>query len=227
LDYGVALQLPGGGFGALGGFHSNSLFIEGLSRACLLDPSGINARRRNAILMGYRWLIRPENSKRGFVENFPYTHRDYILAAALGQAAAVLNIGADRFAAEWALRGTRKQLPSGVNPEAGGSDVSYQMAGVLFAMRYFVVAPSDVRRSLTLMVNNAIAWELYRVNPSGEIPIGSSTRVGHEYLGGTLKSVNYREAIEALSYSGHLLSNARWLDVAEIVKNKAIERRNV
>lgn len=67
-----------------------------------------------------------------------------MLADALGQAARATR--EPRFATEalaWAQQGLALQMADGTNPEKGGFDAGYQMAGVLFALRYLAVCPNQ------------------------------------------------------------------------------------
>jgi hypothetical protein len=217
LDWGIDHQLPGGGFGGAETFFSTAQFIEALARACLVDPSGATPRRVRALTAGAYWLTRPANLVPGRRANLPYTHRRYVLAAALGQAGAV---SGDRSLSEagarWAQEGIALQRPDGVNPERGGFDVSYQMAGVLMAQRYLAACEFPVaRRSVRLMTQKAVDWELSHVENSGRIASAGSTRVGLErMLDGTPKRIGYNEVLQALVYAALTMPEPAWLETA-------------
>lgn len=206
LDAGIAWQQPDGGFGARGYFHSNSLFLEALARACLIDPAGASAPRRAALERGCAWLMMPLHRALGVEQNRPHTHRCYLLAACFGQAGVLLNrpdFGDE--AERWAAEGLARQQGNGVNPESGGADVSYQMVGVLMACIYHCVAPSSDQAALRAMMRRAIAWEAGYIHRDGSIDASTSTRVGHEDFAGTTKQVNVGEVFQALCFAASLL----------------------
>ena len=213
LDYGLAHQVEDGGFGKFGSLHSTSLFVEGLARACILDPHGATPARVDALRFASHWLLAPHAADRQ--QSLPYTHRRYILAAAMGQSGRVLSDGdLKRAAHAWATEGFHLQQPDGANPEGGGIDVSYQMVGVLFACRYYPSCDSpDVRSSLERMVRRAVGWEAPRIGATGEIDASGSTRIGKESFAGHVKAVNYFEVYQALVYAGQLFDPS-WLEPA-------------
>ena len=136
LDWGVARQQPDGGFGGDDAFHSTSFFVEALARSCLLDKAGATPLRLDCARRGAEWLMQPEIEAQGAKGNAPFTHRRYVLAAALGEAAAAAgDKAAEARAALWAKEGISLQQPDGTDPERGGYDAGYQMAGVLYALR--------------------------------------------------------------------------------------------
>jgi len=220
LDWGIDRQMPDGGFGGAEVFFSTAQFIEALGRACLVDPSGATPGRVRSLTAGARWLGRPANLLPGHRALLPYTHRRYILAAALGQAGAVsgerlLSDGAAR----WAKEGVSLQRPDGVNPERGGFDVSYQMAGVLMAQRYLAACDiPSMRRSIRQMTRKAVEWELSRLENSGRLDPTGSTRVGLErMLDGAPKKIGYNEVLQALVYAGLTVPEPAWLEAANRV----------
>ncbi|MFZ2980978.1 MAG: hypothetical protein WA085_08095, partial [Sphingobium sp.] len=89
LDLGLEFQDADGGFGPYGYYHSNSLFVEALARAILLDPSGKTRRRMSALEKASGWLLKLDAKGREW--NSPYTHRSYIVACALGFSGALLS----------------------------------------------------------------------------------------------------------------------------------------
>jgi hypothetical protein len=132
LDWGLGRQQPDGGFASKDGFHSTSFFVEALARSCLIDPDGASTPRVEGLVRAARWLMRADVEEKGARSNNPYTHRRYLLAAALGQAGAVSGDKALLHRAEaWAEDGLRLQRDDGTNPEKDGYDVGYQMVGVL------------------------------------------------------------------------------------------------
>lgn len=217
LDRGIAYQQSDGGFGGAEVFFSTAQFIEALGRACLVDPSGATPGRVRSLTAGARWLGRPANLVPGHRALLPYTHRRYILAAAQGQAGAV---SGERLLSEagarWAREGISLQRPDGVNPERGGFDVSYQMAGVLMAQRYLAACDiPSMRAGLRAMTRRAVSWELSRQTGDGRFDADGSSRVGRERLSsGALKQVGYNEALQGLVYAALSTPESKWFDAA-------------
>lgn len=115
----------------------------------------------------------------------------------------------------WAVEGLLMQKGNGVNPEAGGWDVSYQMVGPLYALRYIPVCGNDSLISrLCVMIQKALEWEITRMLPNGEIDISGSTRIGRENFGKNVKTMNYYEAFQAFAYAGQIV-NPDWLIYAD------------
>jgi hypothetical protein len=218
LDVGIGWQQEDGSFGRMGSFHSTSLFMEALARACLLDPDKATPARIASIERGCAWLMEPEVESAGLIENAPYTHRCYILAAALGEGGRVTRSPASaRRALEWVQRGVARQLPSGINPERGGHDASYQMVGVLHALRYLPTCENETTvAALKRMMRRAVSWELGLLNSAGVINAAGSTRVGHERAGASFKQVNYPEVFEALVF-GSISVDPAWAEPATLI----------
>jgi hypothetical protein len=220
LDWGITRQTPDGYFKCRGGrFHSNSLFIEALARALLIQPEQQTPLRINALKAAAEWLN--HNDAEGIELDAPYTHRKFVVMSALGQSSTLLRqqdlfIGAIR----WANRGLSAQSSDGINPERGGYDVSYQMVGPLFAIRYLPFCPSvSLRNRLTVMTVKAVNWWTARVGSDGQIAPGASTRVGKEGVnGGPGKPINYAEAIQVLVLGSRLLKQPDWLRTAALIR---------
>jgi len=218
LDWGVARQQPDGGFGSGDAFHSTSFFVEALSRACILDPTGANEARLSCLRRGAAWLTSPSVEPRGAASNAPYTHRRFILAAALGQAAELTSDATlARRAAAWAREGLALQTGDGTDPERGGFDAGYQMVGVLFALRYLCgCADAALRASLREGVRRATKRELTRLAPDGSIDATGSTRIEIEKSrAGKVKDVPYGEFMQALVFGAQALPEPAWLEPAE------------
>lgn len=90
----------------------------------------------------------------------------------------------------------------GVFLEKGGRDSSYNVVSILMGqMLALHVALPEFEAALPA----AVAWQLTRIRPSGEIDVTGNTRtgVGQEFsYTGTPKKVNYTEIIFALTYYG-------------------------
>jgi hypothetical protein len=231
LDWGLGRQQPDGGFASKDGFHSTSFFVEALARSCLIDPDSASTSRAEGLVRAARWLMRADIEEKGARSNSPYTHRRYILAAALGQAGAVSGDKALLHRAEaWAEDGLRLQRDDGTNPEKDGYDVGYQMVGVLMALRCLPVCRTpSLRAALRAMVRRAVELELSNMDGNGAISADDSTRIGHEYArSGKLKVVPYGEILQALVYAAHALPQPQWLEpaarLAERLRNIAMQQ---
>jgi hypothetical protein len=220
LDFGLHHQTRDGGFASADAFHSTSFFVEALARACLIDPAGATPPRVSGLSRATEWLMTPQVEAHGIPHNRPFTHRRYLLAAAFGQAAAVT--GLEAFASrgrDWAREGLSLQRADGTNPERDGFDAGYQMVGALMALRYLPVCKdASLRVQLRHMLQTAVAAELRRMQPDGEISMADSTRINQEYSrSGTLKAVPYGEVMQALVYGAIAVPAPGWKDSAALI----------
>ena len=228
IEWGFKQQATDGSFPGTGdAFHSVSMFVEGAARAFLSlreaggsQYTGITTRMMPRLLAAVRWLEQPDVENKGKAHDAPYTHRRWLLAAALGQTA-VLARDADMAIRSrlYADDGLSLQLDNGVNPEKGGYDVSYQEVGVLFAERYFSVCPySGLRARIKEMIKYASDWELTRINDDGEVSIEHSTRIEVEKSrSGKVKHVNTKELLQALCYATTITGDKKYKDKAVLV----------
>jgi hypothetical protein len=142
-----------------------------------------------------------------------YTHSGYVMATALGLTAQLTGNGELRRRASRAIQiATNNQCCGGVNPELGGYDVRYQMAGLVWAERYHVYFP-NARYSgrLERMIRRALDWMRPRVKRDGWIDWRGSTRTCREQnSNGSPKSPGYAYAIRAFAYWGRL-TGSPWL----------------
>jgi hypothetical protein len=218
LDWGLARQKSDGGFDSKDPFHSTSLYLEALARACIIDPQRATRQRLDGLARGMQWLMRPATEQKHVASNAPYTHRRYILAAAFGEAAAATGEqGFARRGVAWAREGLAMQQSDGTNPEKGGYDAGYQMVGVLMALRYLPVCGDPaLRADLRAMIRKAVPPELARQSADGSIDGGGSTRIGLEHArSGKTKGVPYHEVMQALVYAAQSLPEPRWLAPAQ------------
>ena len=95
--------------------------------------------------------------------------------------------------------GLAYQWPNGVNPEKGGYDVGYQIAGIRFALLYDSVCTSpELRAALTRMMAKGADFELTKMDASGTITTEGSSRMGHENSrSGVPKVVGYKPTMQA------------------------------
>jgi hypothetical protein len=225
VAWGFSRQAPGGDFPGTGDpFHSVSIFVEAAARTLrLMKESGepryaatiaeFGPKLRGAAL----WLLNPEASAEGRKRDAPYTHRRYILAAALGQTAAVADDPVLWQASlAYAREGLALQRPDGVNPEKNGFDVSYQGVSVLMAGRYWGVCPEpSVRGALRAMMQKALDYELTKLDDQGKLSVAGSTRMGAEPgRGGRIKTVNYKEVVEGMVLAATITGDRRFHDAA-------------
>jgi len=226
LDWGFAQMTTNGDFPHSDNYHSAAFFIEASSRALLLlEASSWRAKFKDQIgdlksklQLAARWMIRPEvhdkfwnpTLKKG--GEWPFGHRRYLDAAALGEAGVLCH---DRdllaAAADFARQGIAFQQPDGVNPEKGGPDSHYQAYGLLFACRYYaLVADDQLRAEMRPMMDKAYAWLLTRVRPDGSVDPTGNTRTGlgqEKARNGKPKGLEYRFTAIALAYRGQITRN--------------------
>ncbi len=225
LGWGLGKQGSDGGFPGTGDpFHSTSFFVEGLARALILQNEARN-EPANALELAQKvkraahFLLAPEVRDRGVEHNRPYTHRQWLLAAALGETAKLTR---DRElaqeAASFAREGIDCQRPDGIDPEKGGGDVNYQALGLLEAGRYaLTLANSDPLRSPVLdAIRKGLDWELTKVEGAGDVDVDGSTRTQHEHgRGGELKTVDYKIIVQALTMGSDLTGDTKYKSAAE------------
>jgi hypothetical protein len=189
FDWAFAHQGPDGGFTATQDpFHSTSFLVEAVAHLTLvLDhspvplPFGLLAHVRTyrpALLRAARWLAGEPRLSAGLAGDAPYSHRRFLVGAALGLAGL---LGSDRrLEAEGRsvlAIGLAAQLPSGEDPELGGGDDSYQARGLVYAEHYLSWLPADpLAGRLRLAIARGIRWELGQVRLSGFVPSAPNTR---------------------------------------------------
>jgi len=90
----------------------------------------------------------------------------------------------------------------GVFVENGGRDSSYNVVSILFGS---VLALHIPLPEFEAILPAAVAWQLTRVLPSGEVDVKGNTRTGvgkEANAFGTAKTVNYKEVVLALTIYG-------------------------
>jgi hypothetical protein len=163
-----------------------------------------------------------------YYDKTQFTHRCYMMAAALGMASTLTRNDADAkrwasMADDIAKRGLSLQKSNGVNPERGGYDVQYQMYGVWLSLIYrsSLPADSDMRERIAAMADKAIAWEASRIDPdTGTIVIKGSTRICRDIIwtsGTTSAAFDPAEAIRVFLLWGYLTGNKKWITDAQTV----------
>jgi hypothetical protein len=231
LEWGYARQAPDGGFPeSLDNFHSVSIFVVDSARALLVlrekreEFAEFMPRVEKMIPQvgaAAEWLLRPGVLEPGKQHDQRYTHRKWILAAALGEAFELTgNARLARAAADFAAEGIALQKEDGENPEKGGFDVSYQMVDALNGARYYSTlkcpAQAELMARVRRMIEKTCRWEMRRILPSGEIDVTGSTRMLKEAgRGGAIKHTNYKEIVEAFTWAAAITGDRVYAETAE------------
>lgn len=228
LEWGFQKEAPDGSFPGTGDpFHSTSLFLEAASRGLNLlheyDPS---AYRSVIVQDGRRiesiadWITTPSVQSQGQAANRPYTHRRWLLAAALSETAvAAGDQNLFHIAREYVRDGLSLQESNGVNPEKGGHDSSYQAYGILQAERYVLADQSSPLRGEALaMIKSGLDWEETRITASGEVSVSGNTRTGVEAgRNGRIKQIDYSAVQQAFIMGGLMVGDTEYQGVADRV----------
>lgn len=107
--------------------------------------------------------------------------------------------------------------PEGVFIENGGRDSSYNVVSILFGQVLALHVPLP---EFEAALPAAVAWQLTRVLPSGEIDVSGNSRTGvgkEKSYFGTPKNVNYKEIILALTLYGTVHKDPAALAAADRV----------
>ena len=216
--WGFEQQQPDGSFDCPDAFHSTSFFVEATSHACLLLQASSFGDRyateiswlKPRILKSALWMTNPAVEAAGRRHNSPYTHRRYLVAAALGEAGV---LGGNQTlidkSQEYISEGVALQSALGYNPEKGGYDCSYHAVGLVFAERYYeIVAGDSAKKELFTMLERGNEWLKTRVLPDGTIDPTGNTRTGlgqEKGRGGKYKEVSYAQTSRTF-YRWSLLS---------------------
>lgn len=227
INWGFAQQGPNGDFPGTGDpLHSTSFFVEAAARSALLLKQArfpaFDAQVKEwtpKVQKAAQWMSKPEVEAKGRDKNLePYTHRYYLRAAALGMAASLTG---DKALADAALKYARealtKQQPDGTNPEKGGFDVSYQVVGATFALRYLTVCPDPaVRDSIKKMAAKSIDGATAKINPDGTLSTEGSTRTGQEESrSGKTKTLDYKMILQGLIFAEKILKQRKYGEAAD------------
>jgi hypothetical protein len=227
FDWGFAHQAYDGSFFMTGDrFHSTSFFVQAVAHALLVIQQSPDSQKYAKQVAKYkplvhsaaRWMISSEVWKQGIKRNRSFTHRRYLVAAALGLTGKLTN---DQELIKYAHNsiqdGLSLQRSDGVNPEKVGYDSSYQMVGIIYAQRWVTYFPEDL---LTLkvkaMINKSLLWEQTRILPSGEISTKGNTRTAGQERGrsGKVKGIDKRSALRAFAYWASVTGNKKWEAIA-------------
>ncbi|MFB2897430.1 hypothetical protein ACE1CI_31315 [Aerosakkonemataceae cyanobacterium BLCC-F50] len=227
FDWGFARQAADGSFTGTGDpFHSTSMFLQAVSHALLMIQQSPQSQKYATQVTHYKpivnraahWMITPQVWNNGMRKNEALTHRFYLVGAALGLTGKLTD---DRELIDYARqsieKGLSRQRSDGVNPEKGGHDSNYQMAGVMFVARWITYFPNDsLTPRVIQMINKALIWEETRILPSGEISSEGNTRTaGQERRrNGQIKKVDRWTAIWGFAYWASVTGENKWEAIA-------------
>jgi hypothetical protein len=241
LRWGFEQQQPDGSFSCPDAFHSTSFFVEAAAHACLLlGASQYSDRYANDVdwitprlLKAALWMVQPAVEIPGRQHNAPYTHRRYLVAAALGEAGMLCS---NQFLIDkskgYIREGIGLQAPSGFNPEMNGYDCSYQAVGLFFAERYYdLVADDQIKQQLTVMLRNANDWLKSRILPDGTLDPTGNTRTGlgqEQSRNNVPKKIAYAQAYSAFYRWSLISGDPAFERLAEkVVAGEAVYKRQV
>jgi hypothetical protein len=125
-------------------------------------------------------------------------NRVFIAAKAFGLCGVYLNDEALKATSrKFMAAALERRDADGVFVERGGRDTSYNAVSLLMAQVLTLHLPEPKVEAAMVA---AMAWQLTRIRPSGEVEVVGNTRTGVGLENG--KTVNYREVAMALSYYG-------------------------
>ncbi len=233
FDWGFARQGADGGFAGTGDpFHSASFFVAAVAHTGLFVRAAASSGRfplaeqylqrisayTPLVRRAAHWMARPDVWAKGLALNAPYTHRRYLVGAALGLTGA---LAGDQTLTDRVARvivdGLSRQRADGVNPELGGPDSSYQMTGVVFAEYWVSYLPDHpLTPRVQAMIEHALAWEASRVSLGGAVSARGNTRTAGQEKArdGVVKSVSYSRVIRGFATWGTLTGDPRWTELA-------------
>lgn len=223
FSWGFSQQLEDGSFGNTSEpFHSTSLFIQSVAYALLTVQESPSSDQYRNIIAGYlpqlhsaaRWMIQEDIWTSGLKEIEPFTHRYYIVAAALGLTGKLTNDPElINYANQTIITGLEQQRNDGVNPEKDGHDSSYQMSGALYAMRWLAHFSDDpLAGDIANMLDQALLWEDSVILETGAISGEGNTRTegGAISRTGATKQINHREVVHGFAYWYSMTNESLW-----------------
>jgi hypothetical protein len=235
LNWGFAQQKPDGGFDCPDKFHSTSFFVEAVAHALLLVEASEYSARYSSTIADMKpklhsaalWMTDSQNETRGKKKNLPFTHRRYLVAAALGETGVLTGDPSLVQSSEAYVRdGIALQAATGFNPERGGWDSSYHAKGMAFACRYYtIVADGELKQALYTSMHKAMEWEASRVNDDGTINTEGNTRVSgkktEDNRAGKPKTVEVRQVYRSFYYWSVISGDASYEKLAEKVARES------
>jgi hypothetical protein len=230
LQWGFDQQQSDGSFDCKDRFHSTSFLVEAAAHSLLLIEASAwkeifveeIAKMKPMLHKAALWMIQPANSKLRDQGQIIYTHRRFLVAAALGQTALLCADDALMQAANEYMRdGMQRQRNDGVFPEKGGHDSSYHAVSLIYAQRCCVVFGKDpLAAELRISINKGMLWLLTRIDPNGIVTVEGNTRTGigqEKGRSGDLKKVNRPEVARALLYYAYFFKEPKCAEIAKKV----------
>ena len=230
LQWGFDQQQGDGSFDCKDRFHSTSFLVEAAAHSLLLIEASEwksifaqdMAKMKPMIHKAAQWMILPANSKLHDKGQIIYTHRRFLVAAALGQAALLCGDDALMLAANEYLRdGIQRQRNDGVFLEKGGHDSSYHAVALIYAQRCAEVFVRDpLAKELQGSIKKGMSWLLSRIDSAGNVSVKGNTRTGvgqEEGRSGDLKKVNRPEVARAILYYAYFFKEPKCADIAKQV----------
>jgi len=213
--------------------------VEASAHACLLLMASQYAKQYAAetdwliphVRAAALWMTTPSVEFSGRKHNTPYTHRRYLVGAALGEAGELCSSQSlIEKSKEYIREGISLQDPSGFNPEKGGFDCNYQAVGLVFAERYYnLAADEQLKHQLVTMLQSANAWLANQVRPDGTLDTTGNTRVGSGQelsRNGVPKKVSYSQVSRAFYGWSLINGDSAFENLAEkVFQGEAIYRR--
>lgn len=236
LQWGFDQQQSDGSFDCKDCFHSSSFLVEAAAHSLLLIEASTwkggfaveIAKMKPMIHKAALWMIQPANSKLRDQGQIIYTHRRFLVAAALGQTALLCGDEALMQAANEYLRdGIQRQCKDGVFPEKGGFDSSYHAVALIYAQRCSAVfVKGSLADELQVSIKKGMAWLLSRIGPTGIVSVEGNTRTGkgqEKGRSGYLKKVNRPEVARALLYYAVYFKEPTCAEIAKKVITAPLE----
>jgi hypothetical protein len=236
IDYAFAHQDAAGNFGQSRWFETMG-FLESAARSyALIEDSKYRddylpelGKHLDGMKAAAEWLVTTKDEEfRTDWEHAP----DYLNAVA-GAAVAFELVGRIAENEAWARQGREfielilsNQWESGVFPEAGGYDSSYQAVTLWHLMIYLLYSrDEEINKRLRPAVKLGWEWELSRITPEGEVITDGNARTGPEgeIWRGKRKDVNYPEVLMSLVYWSYVSDDEEVRDLAEKVYDYALE----
>jgi hypothetical protein len=213
IDATFQQQMETGGFSRKGAPHGGpaaaAMWLAELDQAVLvLRESALEPQYRNRIAhlvpkihAAARWLAQPiyqERLQRADAQapnRLLFDALAYGLSGVLAEDADLKRLG--RRFVDLAL--TLYRPSDGVFLEKGGADSSYQAVAAWNLQVWLLYLPDA---KLEAVVNRAVAWELGRIQPDGQVEVAGNTRtgLGQEQWMGHSKGVNLSEITLCLLY---------------------------
>ncbi len=210
LAWGFAQMQSDGSFTCRDPFHSASFLVESTARSLLLlrassknknlPPAALEMMPR--LLTCARWLASPVHEKT-LVKQKIYTHRRFLLGAALEQTASLHDDEElHQRARSLVMEGLSLQREDGAFPEKGGHDCSYHAVALIYLQRYLLLTPpGSWRNQCDTAAHRGIRWLGTRIDEEGRVNVAGNTRTGQQQeVGrtGAIKQVNFPEVASAL-----------------------------